>query len=61
MSFFKIRLVYLTITFVLFEIISRLFLGNVNIFIRYGLFLLLALLIDYLFRLFDQYPNKRNE
>ncbi|OQO70381.1 hypothetical protein BH747_06670 [Enterococcus villorum] len=61
MSFFKIRFVYLTITFVLFEIISRLFLGNVNIFIRYGLFLLLALLIDYLFRLFDQYPNKRNE
>jgi hypothetical protein len=60
LSFFNTRFVYLTITFVLFEIISRLFLEDVNIFIRYGLFLLLALLIDYLFRLFDQYPNKRN-
>ncbi|MGM9904281.1 MAG: hypothetical protein ACI32O_10230 [Enterococcus sp.] len=60
MDFFKsARFIYLTITFFLFELASRLFFGNMSLGIRYGIFLLLALFIDYLFRLVKRYPNKR--
>ncbi|EPI00018.1 hypothetical protein D920_01004 [Enterococcus faecalis 13-SD-W-01] len=58
MDFFKsTRFIYLTITFILFEILVRSFLWNVNFFIRVICFMSLAFLVDCFFRFFGKKPN----
>lgn len=54
----SLRFIYLTTTFILFEVLSYLFFDHWNNWIRYVLFLLTAVVVDCVFRLFDQYPNR---